>query len=249
MPDTAILYQAITLALTAGGLDALERRKPRFPVDRSHNLGLNLAALGVVILAGELWKPLLMKAFDALRLSTVLANAALRGLPGAAKVLLSLAAADFCLYWVHRGMHTYRLLWLTHVFHHSIDQLWWLSGSRTSVTHLLLFAAPQTLIGYYILALTPGQAGAAYSAGVVVNIWIHTNITVNLGPLEWLFITPDFHRLHHGAGGYMKNNLAFILTIWDRLFGTYADPRAVGNNYKLSSIPVQGRVLRLMAGI
>ena len=249
MLNTEILYQACTLIAAVGILDGMERRRPRFPVDRSHKLWLNLAAIAVVIVAGELWKPLILKACAALRLDGALYSAALRNLPGAAKVFLGLAAADFSLYWVHRGMHTYRLLWLTHVFHHSIDQLWWLSGSRTSVTHLLLFAAPQTLIGYYILALTPGQAGAAYSAGVVVNIWIHTNITVNLGPLEWLFITPDFHRLHHGAGGYMKNNLAFILTIWDRLFGTYADPRAVGNNYKLSSIPVQGRVLRLMAGI
>ena len=248
MIDTALLYQAVTLIVAVGVLDTMERRKPRFPVDRSHNLRLNLAAIAVVILAGELWKPLLLKAFTALRLSSVLANAALRGLPGAAKVLLSLAAADFCLYWVHRGMHRNRILWLTHVFHHSIDQLWWLSGSRTSLLHLLLFAAPQTLIGYYILDFSPAQAGVAYSAGVVVNVCIHTNISVNLGPIEWLFITPNFHRVHHGAGGLIQKNLGFILTIWDRLFGTYVDPRAVGDGYKLSSLPVQGRVLRLMAG-
>jgi len=248
MIDPEILYQAITLVAAVGILDAMERRRPRFPVDRKYKLGLNLAALAVVALAGELWKPVIMKAFDAVNLSALLANAALRGLPGAAKILLGLAAADFALYWVHRGMHSIHFLWLTHVFHHSIDQLWWLSGARTSVTHLLLFAAPQALIGYYIFGFNAAQAGVAYSAGVVVNIWIHTNISVNLGPLEWLFITPDFHRLHHGAGGYMKKNLAFILTIWDRLFDTYIDPRIVGDNYKLAAIPTEGRLLRMITG-
>lgn len=249
MIDAEILYQAVTLVFAVGLLDALERRRPRFPVDRSYKLGLNLTAITVVILAGELWKPLILRACDALRLSAVLANETLRGLPGAAKVPLSLAAADFCLYWVHRGMHRNRLLWLTHIFHHSIDQLWWLSGSRTSLTHLLLFAVPQVLIGHYILSFSPAEAGVAYSAGVVVNVWIHTNISADLGPLGWLFITPNYHRVHHGAGGLIQKNLGFILTSWDRLFGTYVNPREAGDDYKLSAIPVEGRTLRLIAGI
>jgi sterol desaturase/sphingolipid hydroxylase (fatty acid hydroxylase superfamily) len=249
MIGTEIIYQAVTLVVVVGILDAMERKRPRFPVDRTYRLGLNITAIIVVILAGELWKPLLLKGFDALRLSYTLDNAALRNLPGAVKIPLSLISADFCLYWVHRGMHRNRILWLTHIFHHSIDQLWWLSGSRTSATHLLLFAAPQTLIGYYILHFTPAQAGVAYSVGVVVNVWIHTNISVDLGPLNWLLITPDFHRIHHGGAGLINKNLGFILTVWDRLFGTCVDPREIGDNYKLSAIPTQGRLLRLIAGV
>jgi len=249
MIEKEIVYQAVTLFAAVGILDFLERRRPRFPVDRSHKLSLNVAAIAVVILAGELWKPLLMKGFDSLRLNEALAGDTLAGLPTAVKIPLGLIAADFCLYWVHRGMHRNRLLWLTHIFHHSIDQLWWLSGSRTSLTHLLLFAAPQTLIAYYIFQLNPAEAGAAFSAGVVVNVWIHTNISVNLGPAGRLLITPDFHRIHHGASGLINKILGFILTIWDRMFGTYADPHVIGNDYKLSSIPTQGRLLRMIAGI
>ena len=243
-----IIYQAATLAVVVFVLDAMERRHPRFPVDRTYKLGLNLAALLVVIFAGELWKPLIVRGFDAMSLSGALASKSIRELPAAVRILLSLVAADFCLYWVHRAMHRNRVLWLTHIFHHSIDQLWWLSGSRTSATHLLLFAVPQTLLGYYIFNFTPAEAGVAYSVGVVVNVWIHTNISVNLGPLDWLIITPDFHRIHHGAGGLIQKNLAFILTIWDRMFGTYVNPRELGDNYKLSAIPTQGRLLRLIVG-
>ncbi len=243
------IYQAATLVLIVVLLDAFERRRPRVPVDRGHSLGLNITAILVVIFAGEFWKMALMKGFDALNLSGLLASDGIRSLPGIVKILLGVVLADCCLYWIHRGMHRRRILWLTHAFHHSIDQLWWLSGSRTSVTHLLLFAAPQILLGYYAFQLTPAEAGVAFSIGVIVNVWIHTNISVNLGPLEWLFITPNFHRIHHGARGLAGRNLGFVLTIWDRMFGTYTDPKKIGDAFTLSSVSTRERLFRLIVGV
>ncbi len=164
------------------------------------------------------------------------------------RILPALVIADCCLYWVRRGMHRQRILWLTHAFHHSIDQLRWLSGSRTSVTHLLLYAAPQALFGYYVFQFTPAEAGVAFSMGVVVNIWIHVNISVNLGPLNGLLFTPDYHRIHHGAGGLAGKNLGFILTVWDMIFGTYADSRAIGDAFALSAVSMRKRLVRLIIG-
>ena len=243
------IYQAVALILIVGLLDTLERRRPRFPVNRRLNLRLNIIAILVVIFAGELWKTALIRGFDALNLSSLLAFDITRKLPNVVKIPLAVVIADFCLYWVHRGMHRRRILWLTHVFHHSIDQLWWLSGSRTSITHLLLFAAPQVFIVYYAFHFTPAEAGVLFSIGVVVNVWIHTNISVDLGRLEWLLITPNFHRLHHGTRGLAGKNLGFVLTVWDRMFSTYADPRKIGDAYGLSSVPTHGRLLRMIAGI
>jgi sterol desaturase/sphingolipid hydroxylase (fatty acid hydroxylase superfamily) len=243
------LYQTITLVLIVTILDLAERKRPRFQVDRRHNLALNITAMLVVIFAGELWKPLLMKLFDALNIAGIFAVDGMTRIPGVLRILMAVILADLSLYWVHRGMHRQRTLWLTHVFHHSIDQLWWLSGSRTSVTHLLLFAAPQILIGYYILQFTVMDAGIAFSIGVVVNVWIHTNISVNLGPLQWLLITPDYHRLHHGTRGLAGKNLGFVFTIWDRMFGTFADPNTIGEGLALSSVPTRDRLLRMIAGV
>jgi len=189
------IYQTVTLIFIVGLLNTLERIRPRFPINRRLNLRLNIIAILVVIFAGELWKTALIKGFDALNLSGLLVFDITRKLPGVVKIPLAVVIADFCLYWVHRGMHRRRILWLTHVFHHSIDQLWWLSGSRTSMTHLLLFAAPQIFLAYYVFHFTPMEAGIAFSIGVVVNVWIHTNISVNLGHLEWLLITPNFHTV------------------------------------------------------
>lgn len=243
------LYQAITLVLIVVALDICERWRPRFPVNRWHDIGLNIIAILVVIFAGELWKIVLIKVFDTLKLSSIVTLDSLKSLPSVVKILAGLVAADFCLYWVHRGMHRKRILWLTHAFHHSIGQLWWLSGSRTSVTHLLLFAVPQTLLGYYVFKLTPLEAAIAFSIGVVVNVWIHTNISVNLGPLEWFLITPNYHRVHHGARGLTSKNIGFVLTIWDRMFGTYANPQIIGDGFALSSVTTSKRLLRLIIGV
>lgn len=242
------IYQTITLVLIVLIVDLQERRRPGHTVDRGHQLPLNILALLVVIVAGETWKVLLQSGVNQFNPGGIRVLAGVHSLPGVLKILVGLVLADFCLYWVHRAMHR-PLLWRTHTFHHSIEQLWWLSGARTSVTHLFLFAVPQTMIVYFILELAPWEAGVAFSLGVVVNIWIHANLWVNLGPLEEIFITPNYHRVHHGARGLSNKNLGFILTIWDRMFGTYVSPRSLGRDFALGFIGTQKRLLRMIAGL
>ena len=241
-------YQSITLIIAVLFFDFLERRRPGYPLDRQRNLTLNIMALIVVVIAGEMWKVLLQKGLSALHLPTAAYLSGIHMLPGVIKISLGLVFADFCLYWVHRAMHE-TILWRTHTFHHSIDALWWLSGSRTSVVHLFLFAVPQVVIVYCILGLSTLEAGAAFSVGVVVNVWIHTNLRVNLGPLQWILITPDYHRIHHGSKGLLHFNLGFVLTVWDRIFGTYVDPRSIANNIALGAVPTKDRLLRMIIGL
>ncbi len=246
--DRTRFFQTITLVAVVLIFDFLERLRPGHAVNRRRELPLNLLALTIVAVAGEMWKELLLKGGVALDLVNVFSSFRLKDLPGVVKILFALVFADLCLYWVHRGMHWKGLLWRTHTFHHSIEQLWWLSGSRTSLTHLFLFAVPQILIGYFLLQMSPREAGVAFSVGVAVNIWIHANIWVNLGPLAWLFITPNYHRVHHGSGALVRKNLGFIFTIWDRIFGTYIDPRSMGQDFALGFIPTRNRLFRMIVG-
>lgn len=247
MGEKQQFYQAATLVVVVLFFDALERIRPGHTVERRRDLSLNILALAVTAVVGEIWKPLLTDGFNAIDLGMALSMSGIHRFPGGVKILLGLILADFCLYWVHRAMHR-PLLWPTHTFHHSISQLWWLSGSRTSLTHLFLFAVPQTILAYYVLDLAPWQAGVAFSVGVVVNIWIHTNIWVNLGPLEWILITPNYHRVYHGARGLSNKNLGFILTIWDRMFGTYVNPQSIGKDFTLGFVSTSNRLLRMLVG-
>lgn len=242
------LYPTLTLAAVVVAVALGERLRPGFAVDRRRELGINLAALLLAVFAGEWCKE---AAVAGLRLlgAGALNFAALASLPTAAKLPLAVLLTDFSLYWVHRAMHNPRLLWVTHTFHHSIGEVWWLSGSRTSLAHLFLFAVPQMFIAHFLLRLNVYELTAAVSFGVAVNIWIHANMWVNLGPLAQVFITPNFHRIHHGAKGLSNRNLGFVLTVWDRLFGTYTGTETTGRDFALFPVPSRGRLARMMVGV
>ncbi len=142
-----------------------------------------------------------------------------------AKIVCALIVIDFSLYWIHRAMHT-SLMWNTHRFHHSITEINWLKGIYASGTHISMYVAPQILIGHYLFAFTRFEMALAVAIGYFVQLWQHANISVNIGPLRYLFVTPQFHRMHHALGKEARDrNFGSVLSLWDWLFGTYAEPQ------------------------
>lgn len=157
----------------------------------------------------------------------------LQSLPSAARIILALFLVDFTVYWIHRSQHTYNLMWRTHAWHHSIEQMYWFAGFRTSFFHSLLNNLPQVLIPVTLFKLTPAEAGIGYSIGIFIQFVEHTNWKLSFGPLNWLLVTPDYHRIHHAANIHRGKNLAGTFRLWDRLFGTYVDPAAVPEEFPL----------------
>jgi sterol desaturase/sphingolipid hydroxylase (fatty acid hydroxylase superfamily) len=50
---------------------------------------------------------------------------------------------------------------------------------------------------------------------------IHANVRTNFGPLGLVFVSPQYHRIHHSIEfRHRDKNFGVITTIWDRLFGT-----------------------------
>jgi sterol desaturase/sphingolipid hydroxylase (fatty acid hydroxylase superfamily) len=248
--SSVIWIQAVTLVGVVLLFDTWERLQPGHPLERRPGLALDLAAIALVIVFGEVGKFLIVGGLEHFHLTPAAGHIApLAALPLVPKILLAIATADLCLYWMHRAMHDSDLLWNTHRFHHSITQLYWLSGSRTSVLHLFLFALTQMTVCYALFGLSVPEASFAFSFGVAVNIWVHANIHVDLGPLQWLLITPDYHRIHHAADERSRKNLGFVFTLWDRMFGTYVDPRSVTEPYELGSAEPDKGYPRQMLGV
>ena len=57
----------------------------------------------------------------------------------------------------------------------------------------------------------------------------HANLKLGFGPLEYLLVSPRFHRLHHsigighessGPGTLGGHNFAVLFPVWDIIFGT-----------------------------
>jgi sterol desaturase/sphingolipid hydroxylase (fatty acid hydroxylase superfamily) len=56
------------------------------------------------------------------------------------------------------------------------------------------------------------------------QFWYHTQHIGKLGFLEYIFVTPSQHRVHHAINPiYIDKNLSAIFCIWDRVFGTFQE--------------------------
>lgn len=157
----------------------------------------------------------------------------LQSWPSALKIIVALFVVDFVIYWIHRAQHTYDVFWRTHAWHHSIEQMYWFSGFRTSFLHSFIYNIPQVVIPVTLFRLSPAEAGIGFSIGALIQFVEHTNWNINLGPLSWLLVTPDYHRIHHSASLNRGKNLGTTFRIWDRMFGTYVDPSEMPAEYPL----------------
>ena len=160
--------------------------------------------------------------------------AALYSLPTVVKLALFYIVEDFGLYWVHRLMHT-KPVWRIHRWHHSPTSLYWLSGIRATIPHIALFNLT------YIIALPLLHEASAWAFQVIMvehivrNNWMHLNVTWRSSWLEWVFVTPRYHQIHHSTDpAHQRTNLGALLTIWDRLFGTYYNPDDVRGELSFS---------------
>jgi sterol desaturase/sphingolipid hydroxylase (fatty acid hydroxylase superfamily) len=148
-------------------------------------------------------------------------SAPLADTPFYIRIIIAIVIIDFLLYWLHRAMHT-KHLWKTHWFHHSVEQMNWLKGLYTSATHILMYITPQLMLGYYLFGFSIFEMTCCLVATYFIQLWQHANITVKLGVLEYVLITPQAHRIHHSLNGLRDSNFGALFCIWDRLFGTYS---------------------------
>lgn len=127
---------------------------------------------------------------------------------------------DLAFYWYHRTHHTIRVLWASHVVHHS-------SEFYNLSTALRQPWVPMTALPYWLplalLGFSPWMILLQQSISLVYQFFLHTERVGKLwAPVEWVLNTPSHHRVHHGSNAeYLDRNYAGILIIWDRLFGTF----------------------------
>lgn len=153
-----------------------------------------------------------------------LASAPFASWPTVAKLLVGILIVDFLLYWAHVLLHK-EFLWKTHRFHHAVTKMNWLKGVHTSATHIAIYIAPQILVGSYLFGFGRFEMTALVAFGYFVQFWQHANITVDLGILNYVFVTPQSHRVHHSLNYTRDSNFGAVLAVWDHLFKTYQRPQ------------------------
>ena len=138
---------------------------------------------------------------------------------------LTFITIDFIFYWYHRCSHRVRFLWAVHMNHHSSEEM------NFSVSLRQAWFGPLTKIPFFMfMPLLGFDPIITAAAGIILTLWGvlgHTQWINRLGPLEYIFVTPSAHRVHHGSNEeYLDKNYGNFLIIWDRLFGTFADEKS-----------------------
>lgn len=146
------------------------------------------------------------------------------GLPLLVQALLISMIFDFGQYWMHRGMHNWYPLWLTHAPHHYITQLNINKGAVGNPVELFLIGLG---IGGFFDFL-PRAFLLAGAIGMAVGTYQHINVRFNT-PAWWRYIfnTTEHHSVHHSQDyEATRSNYSSTWILWDRMFGTCIDGEA-----------------------
>lgn len=153
------------------------------------------------------------------------------GLVGWTEIVLSVVVLDLFDYVWHRANHRVRPLWRMHKAHHA--------DTAMDVTTALRFHPGELVYSAVAKALWVGIWGPTMVAWFLFEALVslcaqfhHSNIDFPdrvERVLSWVIVTPRFHAAHHAVDRhYGDANFSTILSLWDRLFGSYAQPAAQG---------------------
>jgi sterol desaturase/sphingolipid hydroxylase (fatty acid hydroxylase superfamily) len=176
------------------------------------DVGWYLVAVGVTLAFGPVFEGLAHG-----RAALGLPGLELLALSWAGQVVIATLLYDLGAFAAHRLLHRYDLLWRLHKVHHSSRVLDWLATTRAhGLEHLVRGIPVQAALftlGVPVSALA--TALAIYAAFATLG---HSNLRIGLARVEWLFVTPRLHHLHH-VPETTHRNFGTIFTLWDRLFG------------------------------
>jgi len=127
---------------------------------------------------------------------------------------------DFCFYWLHRIHHNFSFFWKVHQVHHQGEHFSLSLGVRNSWYSSLTsipFFIPLAIIGF-----APEIFVTVGAIHYFIQFYNHNRIVRNSGWLDYIFITPSHHRVHHGLDDiYINKNFGGTFVIWDKYFGTF----------------------------
>jgi len=139
-----------------------------------------------------------------------------------AQLLTLFVVRDFVQWNVHRLLHRVPWLWEFHKVHHSVREMGFAAHLRYHFMETIVYRTveylPLAMIGFgiqdfllvHLFTLTIGHLN-------------HANIYLPLGPLKYLFNSPQMHIWHHAKHlpeGRYGVNFGLTLSVWDYLFGT-----------------------------
>lgn len=199
----------------------LFRKKREFGLNALQNTATSVlifwANLGLIFLFNDEIVGFIQKIYAMLHVPA-LDPALWSAVPLWAMCVIGVVVNDFVYYWSHRLMHT-KWGWPTHAAHHSDTHV------NAFTAYRIHFLEYITMVFSYYVLLTWMSMPEAIPLVILFtslhSVYVHMDLPFTHGPLKYLIASPAYHRWHHAdvPEAYGKN-LANIVPLWDRLFGT-----------------------------
>ena len=141
--------------------------------------------------------------------------------------LATVLIRSFSNYLAHYAFHKMPVLWRLHRVHHFDTNLDVSTGLRNHPAEavLLLLLATAVSIAF---GLDPITLIISETLETSFNLFSHANLGLPARLDSWLrvlVVTPQVHSVHHSSSQpQTDSNYGSLLTLWDRMFGTYRVP-------------------------
>ncbi len=134
--------------------------------------------------------------------------------------ILLLLATDLIWYWYHRLGHEINILWGAHIVHHQSEEFNFTVSARITTLQAVVRNTFWCILP--VLGFRPEMVIAILVVHGTYSFFTHTQLVGRVSWLEYVFITPSLHSVHHASNEkYLNKNYGDIFVFWDKLFGTF----------------------------
>lgn len=149
--------------------------------------------------------------------------------PEVLQILVVFVVTDFTHWNIHRMLHKYKWLWRFHKLHHSIKEMGFAAHLRFHWMESILYKSI-TYVPFLFIGFDVENIFILHMITIGWGHFNHANFSIPLGPLKYVFNTPDMHIWHHAKelpkDHQMGVNFGLTLSVWDYIFKTNYIPNS-----------------------
>jgi sterol desaturase/sphingolipid hydroxylase (fatty acid hydroxylase superfamily) len=141
-------------------------------------------------------------------------------LPAWARFAWGVILVDLVAWFHHWVRHKVLAFWEFHSVHHSQRELNLFTDLRY---HIVEYIVARSITTIPLLMLAVDTPRIYYFT--LFHTWFtrlqHANVRTDFGPLRYLLVTPQSHRVHHSIEErHRDKNFGVLFSVWDQVFGT-----------------------------
>lgn len=205
----------------------IPKRKPSESLDRRWSTNIGLFVLNILI--QRLFAPVSAIVVGQAAVAGNVGVLQWIGAPWLVTLLAGILILDLWKYVEHRLMHGVPLLWRLHMVHHSDTDVDFTTAERHHPIEVVIGVLGLVAVTY-AFGIPPLAVIAYALLAAIVAVFSHANIKLPDGVdrvLRSVIVTPAVHGVHHSAERVeTDSNFGLMMTLWDRLLGTYQQDTA-----------------------